>query len=270
MDSCVLSDSPKERLAIILRKALSLFPSGAPLFVMTASFKQFAAAALAALTLLSGAAQADEQSVRDQLMKNTGLKADSVRPAPIPGLWEVFIQDRLFYVDDKVDYVFSGSIIDTKTQTNQTQERLREWARESWNKWPREDAVKQVFGDGSREVIVFSDANCTYCRSMERVFEEVGNLTVYTFITPMIRGEQNNREIVCSKNPSKAWADWMRKGIAPESASPDCDASVMHRNLSLAGRYNVTGAPTFFFPTGDRMTGAVPASQFERILAEQK
>lgn len=73
---------------------------------MTASFKHFAAAALAALTLLSGAAQADEQSVRDQLMKNTGLKADSVRPAPIPGLWEVFIQDRLFYVDDKVDYVF--------------------------------------------------------------------------------------------------------------------------------------------------------------------
>ena len=62
----------------------------------------------------------------------------------------------------------------------------------------------------------------------------------------------------------------MRKGIAPESASPDCDASVMRRNLSLAGRYNVTGAPTFFFPTGDRMTGAVPASQFERILAEQK
>lgn len=152
MDSCALSDSTKERLAIILRKkSLSLSLSGAPLFVMTASFKHFAAAALAALTLLSGAAQADEQSVRDQLMKNTGLKADSVRPAPIPGLWEVFIQDRLFYVDDKVDYVFSGSIIDTKTQTNQTQERLREWARESWNKWPREDAVKQVFGDGSRE-----------------------------------------------------------------------------------------------------------------------
>ena len=129
MDSCALSDSVKERLAIILRKSLTLFPSGAPLFVMTASFKQFAAAALAALTLLSGAAQADEQSVRDQLMKNTGLKADSVRPTPIPGLWEVFIHDRLFYVDDKVDYVFSGSIIDTKTQTNQTQERLREWAR---------------------------------------------------------------------------------------------------------------------------------------------
>lgn len=237
---------------------------------MSTRLKQFAAAACAALALLSGAVSADEQSVRDHLMKNTGLRADSVKPAPIAGLWEVFIQDWLFYVDDEVRYVFSGSIIDTKTQTNQTQLRLKDWARENWKRWPREDAVKQVFGKGTREVIVFSDANCTYCRAMERVFEQVGDLTVYTFVTPMIRGEQNNREIVCAKNPSKAWADWMRKGITPPDAPADCDASVMHRNLSLAGRYNVTGAPTFFFPTGDRMTGAVSASDFAQILDEQK
>lgn len=142
MDSCALSDSTKERLAIILRKkSLSLSLSGAPLFVMTASFKHFAAAALAALTLLSGAAQADEQSVRDQLMKNTGLKADSVRPAPIPGLWEVFIQDRLFYVDDKVDYVFSGSIIDTKTQISDAGASARMGARK----------LEQVAARGCRE-----------------------------------------------------------------------------------------------------------------------
>lgn len=237
----------------------------------TASLRTLCAAALLALGLASSAAgAADEQSVRDALMKNTGLRAESVRPAPVSGLWEVFIQDRLFYVDDEVKYVFSGSLIDTATKTNQTQERLREFAREGWGKWPRQDAVKQVFGSGGREVIVFSDANCTYCRSMERVFEEVGNLTVYTFITPMIRGEQNNYEIVCAKDPSKAWADWMRRGITPPPAPQGCDSSVLKRNLRLAGRYSVTGAPTFFFPSGDRMTGAVTAGQFEAILAEQK
>lgn len=225
-----------------------------------------AAALLLAVSFGSAAADAGEQAVRDALMKNTGLKADAVRPAPIPGLWEVFIQDRLFYVDESVEHVVSGAIISTRTKTNLTQERLREIARENWGNWPRKDAVKQVFGKGTREVIVFSDANCTYCRSMERVFESVGDLTVWTFITPMIRGEQNNYEIVCAKDPSKAWADWMRRGVTPPEAPETCDASVLRRNLQLAGRYGITGAPTFFFPSGERLTGAVPAQQFEEML----
>ena len=228
------------------------------------TFKRLAAAALFVLTAASAVHAADEQSVRDHLMKNTGLRAESVTPSPVPGIWEVFIQDRLFYVDDTVEHIIS-----TKSQTNLTQERLRRYARENWNKWPLEDAVKQVFGKGERQVIVFSDANCGYCRQMEPVYEAVGNLTVYTFIAPMIRGEQNNREIVCSKDRSKAWHDWMRNGVAPAPAPADCDASVLQRNLQLTGRYNITGAPTFFFPTGDRMTGAVSAEQFESLLAAQ-
>ena len=232
-------------------------------------FKRVAAAAALIFAAVSAVSAADEQSVRDHLMKNTGLRAERVTPSPVPGIWEVFIQDRLFYVDDTVEHVFSGSIIDTKSQTNLTQERLRRYARDNWRKWPFEDAVKQVYGKGEREVIVFSDANCGYCRQMEPVYEEVGNLTVYTFIAPMIRGEKNNREIVCSKDRSKAWHDWMRNGIAPAPAPADCDASVLQRNLQLTGRYNITGAPTFFFPTGDRMTGAVSAEQFESLLAAQ-
>ena len=81
------------------------------------SLRALAATALPLLTIAAAQVQAaaiDAEAVREALMKNTGLKAESVQPSPIPGLWEVFIQDRLFYVDDKVGYVFSGSIIDTK------------------------------------------------------------------------------------------------------------------------------------------------------------
>lgn len=235
------------------------------------SFFLSVAAVASFLCISSGSASAtDAETVRNALMRNTGLAAESITPAPVTGLWEAIIQDRLFYIDENAEYVLAGSLINARTKENLTKTRLREWARESWSKWPRQDAVKQVFGDGSREVVVFSDANCTFCRSMERVFEEVGNLTVYTFVTPMIRGKQNNHEIVCSSNPSRAWGDWMRRGITPPVAASNCDDSVLDRNLSLAGRYNITGAPTFFFSSGDRMTGAVNADQFRSILAELK
>ena len=78
------------------------------------SLRALAATALPLLTIAAAQVQAaaiDAEAVREALMKNTGLKAESVQPSPIPGLWEVFIQDRLFYVDDKVGYVFSGSLL---------------------------------------------------------------------------------------------------------------------------------------------------------------
>lgn len=215
------------------------------------------------------AAQAGEKEVREGLFRNTGLTAETVRPTPVSGLWEVTVQGRLFYVDDKAHYVLTGSIIDTKTQENLTSARFREMAKENWSKWPFSDAVKHVYGNGKREVVVFSDANCTWCRRMEGTFEEVGNITVYTFIVPMLRGEQNNREIVCSHDPAKAWHDWMANGIRPAPASVACDSSVLARNAALMNKYNITGAPTLFFPSGARISGAVPAAQLEELLQEQ-
>ena len=91
---------------------------------------------------------ADIGTVKDNLLKNTGLEAESVRATPVPGLWEVFIQERMFYVDDSARYVLSGRLIDAETQEDLTQARLREIARARWTKWPFEDAVKQVFGKG--------------------------------------------------------------------------------------------------------------------------
>ena len=225
--------------------------------------------AAVAAVLCAAQAHADEETIRTNLMKNTGLRAESVRPAPVAGLWEVVVQGRVFYVDETVAHVITGSIIETKTQSNLTAARFQEVAKEAWSKWPFEDAVKQVFGKGEREVVVFSDANCTWCRRMESTFAEVGNLTVYTFIVPMLRGEENNREIVCAKDPARAWHDWMANGIRPQPAGVTCDSSVLMRNASLTSRFNITGAPTMFFPSGARISGAIPAEQLEELLQEQ-
>ena len=70
----------------------------------------------AVLAALSFAAVADEQSVRDNLMKNTGLRAEAVTPSPIPGLWEVFIQDRLFQSD------YDRYLLELEAQAEGTQE----------------------------------------------------------------------------------------------------------------------------------------------------
>ena len=199
---------------------------------------------LGTLLTTSAVQAATADSVRTSLMTATGLIADAVEPSPVKGIWEVQIQGRIFYVDDEAKYVLAGAnIIETATQKNLTNERLREIARENWSKWPLQDAVKQVYGKGERQIVVFSDANCQYCRAMENVWEQVGNLTVYTFITPLIRGEKINREIVCSSDPSAAWHAWMGEGKMPAPAPMTCDKSVLDRNLQMVRKLGITGAP---------------------------
>lgn len=227
------------------------------------------AALIGALFSTAALGAATPDSVRTSLMTATGLIAESVQPSPVKGIWEVQIQGRIFYVDDEAKHVLAGAnIIETATQKNLTDERLRQIAKENWSKWPLQDAVKQVFGNGERQVVVFSDANCQYCRAMEQVWEQVGNLTVYTFITPLIRGEKINREIVCSHDPAAAWHAWMAEGKMPAPMPSTCDKSVLDRNLQMVRKLGITGAPTFFFPSGDRTTGAMTAMQLERILAQ--
>lgn len=232
--------------------------------------KNYVMPSLIALTVaVSGAADAaDTQSVKQKLTDSTGLVAERVTPTAVPGIWEIFIQDRLFYTDDNARYIFSGRMIDTKTQQDLTSERLRTIAREMWKDLPFQDAVKQVFGKGERQIVVFSDANCTYCRTLERAYAEVGNLTVYTFIVPMLRGEENAREIVCAKDPSQAWHEWMNNRTRPAEVTGQCDTSVLSRNLALATRFSITGAPTIFFPSGDRSTGALSAEQLRSALEQ--
>lgn len=82
---------------------------------------------LGTLLTTSAAQAATADSVRTSLMTATGLIADAVEPSPVRGIWEVQIQGRIFYVDDEAKYVLAGAnIIETATQKNLTNERLRE------------------------------------------------------------------------------------------------------------------------------------------------
>lgn len=175
----------------------------------------------------------------------------------------------VLYADKQATVIFPAmQIVDLKTKVNYTEERMLELGKQDWLSFPREGAIKQVYGKGERRVVVFSDANCGYCRQLEQTWRQVGNITVYTFIVPLIRGRKNNREIVCSKNPTQAWHDWMSNHILPTDMKPGvCTAEELNRNYQLAMSHGITGAPTIFFPSGLRISGAMPAAMLEQALS---
>lgn len=219
--------------------------------------------ALLATGMSSVQAGPDEDAIKASLKQRFDWNVEFIEPSPVKGLWQVWVQRRLFYVDANADHLIAGPIMDSKSRLDLSEAKEAEWR---WASFPREDALKQVFGDGKREIIVFSDANCTFCAQMEKTFAQVSNLTVYTFVTPMLRGKTNNSEVICAKNPAKVWHDWMTNHGKLPLEPAGCDDSVLDRNLSLAGDLGINSAPTMFFRSGAMVRGAIPEDALERYL----
>ena len=149
---------------------------------------------------------------------------------------------------------------------NLTQKRLSELNAISWNDLPLDAAFKTVHGNGKRVLAVFVDPNCPYCKHFEKELVKVDDITVYTFLFPILSQDshQKAQAIWCSADKSKAWSDWMLNGKVPAAAN--C-ATPIAENLAFARKNNITGTPTLIFANGQRVPGAISAERLEKMLA---
>lgn len=206
--------------------------------------------------------------IRIKLMTRVGARANTVKPAPIPGLYEAVIGNDIIYVDKDVDHIVMGQIFDTKTRKNLTQEAQEALKRIDFASLPLKDAIKTVNGDGSRTIAVFSDPNCGFCKKLESNLKDMKNVTIYTFLYPVITptSKDISADIWCSKNPSEVWRKVMIEGKLPAKRSESCDTSALDRNVELGTSLMIDGTPTVFVPSGSRAPGAATIEHLEKML----
>ncbi|MBZ0133858.1 MAG: DsbC family protein [Rhodocyclaceae bacterium] len=222
---------------------------------------------LVALLLVGGAAHADDAKVRQAVEAAIGAKPDGVRKTNILGLYEVVVGGEILYTDEKVNYLITGNIIDTKSRQNLTQERLNKLSAIKFADLPLELAVKTVKGDGKRVFATFEDPNCGYCKKLAKEMAGMTNVTVYTFLLPILSRDsaEKSKAVWCAADRAKAWSDLMVNGIVP--AAGTCDAPI-EKVLALAQKHNIRGTPTIFLTNGERIPGAIPLAQLEQKLAQ--
>ena len=231
---------------------------------------KFTSLALAATLMFAATAQANESVIRKALTQQfPGATITSVLKTPYSGLFEVYFEGQLIYVDPQAKYVFSGDVIDLKNRTNLTQERLNRLQAVKWDSLPLNNALKTVKGNGARKLVVFSDVDCPYCRKFEAELAKVDNITVYTFLYPIEglhpKAVQTSKQIWCAPDRNKAWDEYITRGTVP-SNDGKC-ANPVDATIALGGKLKVGGTPTLVFANGVRVPGMVPAVQLERLLA---
>ena len=219
-----------------------------------------------------GTALADEAVIRKALAERLPNfpKIDEVTKTPIPGIFEVRVGSDLFYADEAGNHLIQGAIIDTRTRTDLTQARIDKLTAVDFATLPLKDAMLIKQGTGARKLVVFADPNCGYCKRIERDLLTLKDVSIYTFLYPILGPDSSlkSKDIWCAKEPGKAWRNWMVDGQMPAKATPSCDTTVLERNVALGQKYKVQGTPAVVFEDGTRAPGAIPAAQIEqRIVA---
>jgi thiol:disulfide interchange protein DsbC len=224
------------------------------------------------LSLFGSANAMSEKQIRSELQKRLGTSANvrNITPSPIPGLFEVQINNEILYTDSAAKYLIQGEMIDLATGTNLTSKRQEDVNRIKWSELPQANAIKIVRGNGSRQIAVFSDPNCGYCKRLEKTLQQLDNVTIYNYLIPILSADSalKSKQIWCAADQQKAWNDWMLSNITPSGKS-DC-ANPIDKNMAIAKTYGINGTPTIFFTDGSRFPGAVQLSDIEKKLASLK
>jgi thiol:disulfide interchange protein DsbC len=194
---------------------------------------------------------------------------DEITKSPVPGLYELRLGSQVIYSDAQGSFVIEGEIIDTAKHANVTQERIESLTAFDFSRLPLKDAVVWKKGSGARKLVVFADPNCAYCKKLERDLNNVGDITVYTFMIPILGGDSpaRARDIWCARNSGAVWRSWMIDGATPPAATANCDTSALSRNVALGQKHGVTGTPSLVFENSERVPGIISAADLEKKLA---
>jgi thiol:disulfide interchange protein DsbC len=228
---------------------------------------------VASLTVLAaGPVRADEAAVRKAVSERLPdlPRIDEVTRTPVPGLYEVrYNGTELLYASETGDYILvNGSLVETRTRQNLTELHTQKLMVKDFDKLPLQDAIVIRQGSGARRMAMFVDPNCEYCKSFEQGLVDVHDVTIYAFLIPILGPDSRTkaRDIWCSKDPAKAWRDWMLQRAAPVRAMK-CDGAALDRNLVFASQQRIAVTPSLFFADGTRKPGILAADGVESRLA---
>jgi thiol:disulfide interchange protein DsbC len=226
--------------------------------------------AVAGVLVLATTAFADDAAIRKNIAERLPdfPKIDEIGKTPIAGLYEIRVGTDVFYTDEQGNHLIEGQMIDTRTRTNLTQERVAKLTAVDFASLPLKDAIVWKKGTGARKLVVFADPNCGYCKRFEHSLQQVKDVTVYTFLYPILGGDspETARNIWCAKDSTSSWRNWMLDGTAPARVMGQCDTSALARNVNLGRKHKLNGTPALIFEDGRHVPGAMSPEQVEKQL----
>jgi len=215
--------------------------------------------------------QGQEATIRKNLSERIPQipRIEEITRSPMAGLYEIRLStNEIYYSDAEGNFLIQGSLIDTKSKRNLTEEREAKLSAIDFGTLPFKDAITIVRGNGKRKLAVFEDPNCGYCKRFERDLAKVDNVTIYLFLYPILGDDSmtKSRNVWCAKDPAGAWSQVMTKEQTIPNAN--CNIAAIERNVEFGRKFKITGTPTLIAQDGARVPGAINTMQIEKMLLD--
>src|SRR4029078_4576141 len=257
-----------------LKRSAASALAAALLAVMPTAFAQTATKSPAAPSpmatpVMSAPASPEIAAIRKSLeAKFPGADIKHVAKTDYLGLYEVMLDDTLVYTDAKVGYIFVGAMYDTATKQNLTDARARRLTRVAIDKLPYDLAFKRVKGDGSRKLVLFSDADCPFCHRLENEIKGLDKVTIYTFLFPIDQwhpdAARKSKQIWCAPDKVKAWDEFFASGKVTDNKG-GCVYPVA-KTQALGNSLKINATRTLVFADGTVIPGPLPLPQIEKEI----
>ncbi|TCB56203.1 DsbC family protein [Acinetobacter terrae] len=224
--------------------------------------------AFALVSFISSLSLANVDTVKNNLTKqHPKLNIENIQATDMKGIYSGSMDGQVVYVGEDAQHILVGSMYRLSDQKNLTKDLVLKQNSIDWKKLPLQDAVKSVRGNGKRQIAIFSDPNCPYCKQLETELNKLNDVTIYTFIYP-IKNQSIavSKQVFCEKAPALAWSNLISKGIQPSSKKA-C-ANPVERNLSLGKSLGLNGTPAIIFSNGFKVMGSHPAQEIEKMWKE--
>ena len=221
------------------------------------------AAAIAIVPVLGVAgAQEVPETVRNAVQRLAGTSALSfVRPAPVPGFFEVRARGEILYVSADGSYLFHGNLYDVEQRRNLTEDSRREVRREVLDELDEDSLI--VFapaGASKHRLTVFTDVDCPYCAKFHLEIPDLKEAGIevryaaWPRTPPGTESYDRSVSVWCARDRHRAITD-AKAGRSIAAAT--CDNPV-EEHSDIGARLGVGGTPTMFTEGGTVIGGYLP------------
>lgn len=201
-----------------------------------------------------------------------GVQPDSVKPSPVPGLYEVVYGMDVVYISKDGKYLIQGDLLELDTRANLTEELRTTGRREVIKTLPESGMVVFAPAKPKHTVTIFTDIDCGYCRKLH------AEIASYNKAGIKVRYAAYPRAGVGSDSYNKAVAVWcsankqeaMTKAKAGQAVeAKPCDHPI-EKHMAAARALGVQGTPTIVLDDGHVVPGYVPAEHLLQTIEAGK
>jgi thiol:disulfide interchange protein DsbC len=207
-----------------------------------------------------------EMNIAKTIEEKTGQRVESVTKTKFAELYEIVGPHGIAYTDKDGSFLVTGAVIDVATRENMTAKRMAEISIFKWSELPLHDAIKIVQGNGARVFATVEDPNCGYCKKLAPELAKLKDVTIYTFVAPVLgaESEKKTKAIWCAPDREVAWRRAMQN--SPLDAITTACETPSARMLDMARKLRVSGTPAILFMDGTRIPGYSTAEAIEQRL----